>query len=56
MIRVRALVKDVAADALALGGLLLVAYGFGQWPGWGTVLGPVVLGLGLLATVRFGTR
>lgn len=44
-------------DALALGGLILVAFGLGQAPApWGAVLGPVALGLGLIATVRLGAR
>lgn len=57
MKRLRELINAVALDALALGGLACVAYGASQVPGgWGAVLGPVVLGLGLLAAVRYGAR
>lgn len=57
MKRLRALADRVALDVLALAGLGLVSYGAWQVPGgWGAVLGPVILGLGLLAAVRFGTH
>jgi len=44
-------------DALVIAGLATIAYGAWQVPGgWGAVLGPIALGLGLMATVRFGSR
>lgn len=57
MTRFAALLRAYALDGLALAGLVFLSYGAWQVPGgWGNVVGPVVLGLGLLATVRFGTR
>jgi hypothetical protein len=57
MTRLRALVAMYALDTLAVAAWGLVSFGAAQVPGgWGAVLGPVVLGLGLLATVRFGAR
>jgi hypothetical protein len=44
-------------DALAIAGLGLVAFGLAQAPApWGMILGPIALGLGLIAAVRFGSR
>lgn len=40
-------------DAAAVAGVVLVAIGLGQYS---APLLPIVLGLGLLATVRFGGR
>lgn len=51
--RAATLVRASAFDALALGGLALLAYGLGLYS---PPLAPIVLGLGLLAAVRFGTR
>lgn len=57
MTRLRAALGRYALDVLAIAGWILVAAGAARVPGgWGDVLGPVVLGLGLLATVRFGSR
>jgi len=57
MKRLRAAFDRLALDAMAIAGWLLVAYGAGQAPApWGTVLAPVVLGLGLLVTVGLGAR
>jgi hypothetical protein len=54
------LLRAIAAyvpDALALAGLGLIAYGASRIPEpWGPVLAPIVLGLGLLAAVRYGAR
>lgn len=42
-------------DALVVAGAALVADGAWHVPApWGDVLGPVVLGAGLIAAVRFG--
>jgi hypothetical protein len=55
--RAAAIAGRSVLDVLAIVGLLLVAYGAGQAPApWGAVLAPVILGLGLLATVRFGSH
>lgn len=51
-----AVARGSALDVMAIAGLLLVAFGAAQLPApWGAVFGPVVLGTGLLATVRFGS-
>lgn len=57
MTRLRQLLDRWGLDALALAGLGLLSHGAWQIPGgWGEVAGPIVLGLGLLATVRYGTH
>lgn len=57
MSRLRALLAKYVLDAVVVAGYGLIAYGAGQIPEpWGAVLGPVVLGLGLVATVRLGAR
>jgi len=49
--------RNNALDGLAVAGLALIAFGLGQAPEpWGGVLGPVALGIGLVAAVRYGTR
>lgn len=53
MNRLRRAASDAAPDVLVLAGLGLVAYGaFLLSPPFG----PIVLGLGLIAAVRLGTR
>jgi hypothetical protein len=53
MIRVQAFATRYALDALVIVGFLLVAYGLAQYS---APLGPIVLGAGLIATVRLGAR
>jgi len=55
--RVIARAGGLTPDALAIAGLAFVAYGLGQAPApWGAILAPIALGVGLIATVRFGAR
>jgi len=55
--RLRTLATEYALDLLTIAGLALVAYGAWHMPGgWGEVAGPAILGLGLIATVRLGSR
>lgn len=55
--RLRRLASDVALDALTIAGLALVSYGAWHAPApWGDVAGPIILGLGLIATVRLGAH
>lgn len=50
-------VRRATPDLLSVAGIATLAYGAAQAPSpWGVVLGPVVLGLGLLAAVRYGSR
>ena len=57
MTRVRDALRASSLDLLAIAGLVLVAFGASQLPApWGAVFGPVVLGAGILAVVRFGSR
>lgn len=51
--RVTSVARRYILDAIALAGLGLLAYGLGQYS---SPLLPIVLGLGLLASVRFGSR
>lgn len=55
--RAAAYARRTTPDVLVLVGIALLAYGFGQAPApLGGMLGPIVLGLALVAAVRFGTR
>lgn len=55
--RLRKVATEYALDLLTIAGLGLVAYGAWHMPGgWGEVAGPVILGIGLIATVRLGSR
>jgi hypothetical protein len=45
--------RRFGGDLLVLAGLVLVAYGAGQFA---APLGPIVLGLGLILAVRLGAR
>lgn len=53
--RIVAQLRAWRLDALVVAGAALVADGAWHVPApWGDVLGPVVLGAGLIAAVRFG--
>lgn len=50
-------VRRATPDLLSIAGVATLAYGAAQTPSpWGAVLGPLVLGIGFLAAVRYGTR
>lgn len=50
-------VRRATPDLLSIAGIASLAYGAAQAPSpWGAVLGPLVLGAGLLAAVRWGSR
>lgn len=51
--RVKTRARDYALDAASIAGVVLVAVGLGMYS---PPLTPIVLGLGLLATVRLGSR
>jgi hypothetical protein len=53
MTRLRQLFDRFAMDVGAVAGVALMAYGFGLYS---PPLLPIALGLGLLVTVRFGSR
>lgn len=56
MKRLRALLRGATLlDVAVVAGVICIAHGFSQVPApWGSVLAPIVLGLGLIGTVRFG--
>ncbi|HEV8545018.1 MAG TPA: hypothetical protein VGQ64_01885 [Candidatus Limnocylindrales bacterium] len=57
MTRLRALIVRSLDDVVALIGIGLIAFGLGQLPApWGSVLGPIALGLGLIGSVAAGRR
>lgn len=52
-----AAVRRATPDLLSIAGIAALAYGAAQTPApWGAVLGPLVLGVGFLAAVRYGAR
>lgn len=53
MTRVRGALRTYAGDVLVVTGLVLVALGAALYS---PPLGPIILGLGLIASVRLGSR